>query len=117
MIQTVASPFALQFSRTGGSLITARLDVWQPTPTGWQSVGQFAFSDPTHSVENVPGQLAPGSYTCVFQCYVEESLNGKYSFDFSVAGSSVYQDSGDVNTTSANNDSKVYKDQFVLKVT
>jgi hypothetical protein len=43
-------------------------------------------------------------------------LNGVYRFDLDIDGNTVFQDHGDVNTTSAKNDSKVYKDQFVLEV-
>jgi hypothetical protein len=52
----------------------------------------------------------------VFQCFVEESLNGKYEFRLDVAGEPTFADAGDVNTTAASNDSKVYKDQFVLEI-
>lgn len=116
MLRNVKSPFQLEFTRSGGALVTARLDVWQATNAGWQPAAQYEFRQATQPREVVTGTLAQGSYTCVFQCYVEESLNGKYAFSFSVGGVGTYSDSGDVNTTSAPNESKVYKDQFILVV-
>lgn len=116
MLRTVSGPFELSFARAGGSVITSRVDVWLATPAGWQSKGQFVFSDPTTEREVLKGELPAGSYTCVFQCYVEESLNGIYDFAFEVNGTSTYRDKGDVNTTAAKDDAKVYKDQFVLVV-
>jgi hypothetical protein len=116
MIRNVKSPFELKFSRSGGALVTARLDIWKPAQNDWQSVAQYEFSKGAEATEILQGTLAPGSYTCVFKCYVEESLNGKYSFDFVVDGTDTYSDDGDVNTTAADNDSKVYKDQFILVV-
>jgi hypothetical protein len=52
----------------------------------------------------------------VFKCFVEESLNGRYKFTFAVGGTDTYADEGDVNLTPADNDSKVFKDQFILAV-
>lgn len=116
MLRTVSAPFDFSLSRAGGSLITARIDVWLPSDEGWKPVTSCVFSDSTVPKEVRSLELAPNTYTCVFQCFVEESLNGRYEFQFSVNEAATYSDSGDVNTTSANNDSKVYKDQFVLVV-
>jgi len=116
MLRTVTSPFNMSFTRSGGALITARADVWKADPGGWVHIAQFEFSNPTLPAEQLQGTLPSGSYTCVFKCYVEESLNGIYSFDFQIGGVDTYNDDGDVNSTSAGNDSKVYKDQFILEI-
>lgn len=106
----------MQFTRKGGSIITARVDVWKAGPNGWQAIEIFNFSDPLKPVETITKPLAKGDYMCVFQCYVHESLNGKYDFTFDVAGQRTFFDDGDVNTTSSPDDSKVFKDQFQLTV-
>ena len=116
MIRNTSSPVPFRFKRSGGSIVIARIDVWEPTPSEWKSVGQFHFKDSTKSTESTSGALPKGSYTCVFQCYVEESLNGKYGFSLDVGGKRTFEDDGDVNTTSAPDDHKVFKDQFVLHV-
>jgi hypothetical protein len=114
MIRTVKKAFDMEFSRSGGALITARVDVWKPGKDDWEFVAQYTFSDATQPTEVVHAKLAQGTYTCIFQCFVEESLNGKYKFMFTVDGDDTFADDGDVNTTSAPNDSKVYKDQFII---
>jgi hypothetical protein len=116
MMRNVRSPFKLQFSRSGGALITARVDVWKATQDDWQFVAQYEFSDAAQPTEILQGKLPAGSYTCVFKCFVEESLNGRYKFTFAVGGTDTYADEGDVNLTPADNDSKVFKDQFILAV-
>ena len=116
MRRIVSNNFQMSFSRAGGSIITARVDVWRASGDQWVHVDALPFDRPVAPKERQDRQLDPGEYTCVFQCFVEESLNGKYDFDLSVDGSPTYVDQGDVNTTAAKNDSKVYKDQFILEV-
>lgn len=116
MRRIVSNNFQMSFSRAGGSIITARVDVWRASGDQWVHVDALPFDRPVVPKERQDRQLDRGEYTCVFQCFVEESLNGKYDFDLSVDGSPTYVDQGDVNTTAAKNDSKVYKDQFILEV-
>lgn len=116
MLRKVSNPFEFSLSRGGGTIITSRIDVWLAQESGWQNAGQFVFNDPTSAKQQIKGELPPGSYTCVFQCYVEESLNGIYDFSFDVNSQPTFRDRGDVNTTAAKDDAKVYKDQFVLVV-
>ncbi len=116
MLRKVPKNFKLSLSRSGGAIIGAQIDVWKPTQTDWEHVDQYMFDQPLKSTETVQATLPKGAYACVFQCFVEESINGRYDFDFSVAGKSTFIDSGDVNNTAAKNDSKVFKDQFVLEV-
>jgi hypothetical protein len=113
---SAASPVRLQLKRAGGSVITARLDCWSATPTGWQLAGSVAFQDVANPLETQSITLKKGQYTCVFTCRVEESVNGVYDFEFGVGGKPLYADHGNVNTTSDPHDSKAYKDQFVLDV-
>jgi hypothetical protein len=117
MLRTAKSPVTFNFERSGGSLIVAQVDVWKATANDWKLAGQFKFTDATQPAQNLSGVLPKGSYTCIFQCFVQESLNGKYKFSFDVGSKTTYEDEGDVNTTAASNDSKVFKDQFVLEVT
>jgi hypothetical protein len=113
---TTTTPVALELKRQGGSIITARLDFWLPTPAGWQLAGSNVFQKVTAPTERQQAKLPKGDYTAVFTCRVEESINGVYAFSFDAGGTSVYADSGNVNTTPNPHDSKVYKDQFVLTV-
>jgi hypothetical protein len=116
VLRVAASPVEIRFFRAGGSIVMARVDLWRATPSGWEAVAVYDMRDTLSQVEVVQQVLPAGSYTCVFQCFVEESLNGKYEFRLDVAGEPTFADAGDVNTTAASNDSKVYKDQFVLEV-
>lgn len=116
MFRTSKSPVTFAFERAGGSIIIGQIDVWKATSKDWQLVSQIKFSDVTAPSESKDETLPKGDYTCVFQCFVQESLNGKYEFELDVAKKSTYLDSGDCNTTSAPNDTKVYKDQFLLEV-
>jgi hypothetical protein len=116
MLRISKSPAKFEFKRSGGSVITSVVDIWKPTEEGWVLIAQVKFPDVTQPVEAKEVELAPNRYTCVFQCFVQESLNGRYDFTLSVRGKKTFADSGDVNTTPSNDDSKVYKDEFVLEV-
>jgi len=116
MLRKAKSPVELKFTRAGGSIIVAQVDIWRPTEEGWVLVDQVKFSDATQQEEAQDLKLTPDRYTCVFQCFVQESLNGRYDFAFSVEDKATFADDGDVNTTPSNDDSKVYKDEFVLAV-
>jgi len=116
MLRKVANDFEMSFDRRGGSIITARVDVWREADEEWLHVAELVFDNPLVLSEKRSSSLPDGRYTCVFKCRVEESLNGRYAFDLGVGGKSTFVDSGDVNTTSSQHDSKVYRDQFVLAV-
>lgn len=116
VLRNVRPSFSLSFSRSGGALVIARVDVWKPTTPEWQLIQSFLFNDSTLPKEVLPGELVAGSYTCVFQCFVQEAVNGVFQFAFAVDAEPTYEDGGDVNTTSAPNDSKTYHDEFVLNV-
>jgi hypothetical protein len=116
MIRNVDSNFEMSFQRSGGSIITARVDIWRAEQEQWQHVAELVFDNPVLPTEKRGAELKAGRYTCVFKCRVEESLNGRYGFDLAVNDKSTFADTGDVNTTSSQHDSKVYRDQFVLAV-
>jgi hypothetical protein len=116
MLRTAKSPVEFEFKRTGGSIIVSQVDIWKPTEERWVLVDQVKFSDATHQVESQKVKLAPDRYNCVFQCFVQESLNGRYDFALAVQSKETFTDHGDVNTTPSNDDSKIYKDEFVLAV-
>jgi hypothetical protein len=116
MIRNVGTHFEMSFQRSGGSIITARVDVWRADQDQWQHVHELVFDNPLLPAERHSAELKGGRYACVFKCRVEESLNGKYHFDLAVNDKSTFADAGDVNTTSSQHDSKVYRDQFVLAV-
>jgi hypothetical protein len=92
------------------------VDIWRPEEDQWVQVAELEFNDPLLRSETLKRKLGAGQFTCVFQCFVEESLNGRYDFNFAVDGKPTFVDTGDVNTTSASNDSKIFKDQFILPV-
>jgi hypothetical protein len=106
----------MSFDRSGGSIIAARVDVWKPQENQWVQVAAVEFDEPLKTTETVSTKLPKGQYTCIFKCFVEESLNGHYDFNFLVHGKKTFFASGDVNTTSAPDDAQVFKNQFVLKV-
>jgi hypothetical protein len=116
MLRKAKSPVKFKFTRAGGSIIVSQVDIWRPTEKGWVLVDQVKFSDATQQEEAQEVELTPERYNCVFQCFVQESLNGRYDFVFAVQGKDTFADDGDVNTTPSNDDSKVYKDEFVLAV-
>jgi len=114
---TSNTPLALNLTRRGGSIITARLDCWSATQQGWKLAGSAVFQDVTKPSEPQSiSPLAKGQYTAVFTCRVEESINGVYEFTFSAANQQLYADKGNVNTSPAPNDWKAYKDQFILDI-
>lgn len=110
------SPVKFELKRDGGAIVTARVDVWSASANGWSPVSSSVFQKVTNKVETQSVKMAKGSYTVVFTCRVEESINGIYAFGFDVAGSAIYADKGNVNTTPDPRDAKVYKDQFVLDI-
>lgn len=116
MLVQSASPVSLSLSRSGGSIIQSRLDIWRSTANGWQAVGSSLFNQVTQATESQNLKLPKGTYAAVFTCRVEESINGVYDFGFSVGMQKLYADKGNVNTTNDPHDSKAYKDQFVLEV-
>jgi hypothetical protein len=116
MLRKVSSKFEMSFDRSGGAIIVARVDIWKPDEDQWRQVAALEFKNPLKATETIKGKLAAGQYTCVFQCFVQESLNGRYDFNFAVDGKPTFVDTGDVNTTTATDDSEVFKDQFVLDV-
>lgn len=116
MLRKLSSPATFDFNRAGGAIILGRLDVWKATTNGWQLVHSAEFKDATLPVESVSVSLPKGNYTAIFQCFVQESLNGRYRFQLAAGGTPVFASDGDVNTTPAANDTKVFKDQFILEV-
>lgn len=116
MFRKVTNDFQMSFERDGGTVIVASVDVWQERGADWQLVKQFPFKNALSSQQSLPGDLPTGTYTCVFWCLVRESLNGRFKFGLLVNGSPTFVNQGDVNTTSAKDDSKVFKSQFVLEV-
>lgn len=116
MLRTSKSPVSIEFSRKGGSRIFGQLDIWRPSPEGWVFVESLEFRKLKTKAEDISLKIPKGTYTCMFQCFVQESLNGRYEFTLNVDGAVVFADSGDVDKTSAKDDAKAFKDQFVLEV-
>ncbi|MBG9390652.1 hypothetical protein [Caenimonas aquaedulcis] len=116
MLITAKAPVQLSLARSGGTIITARLDFWEATPNGWKAAGSNLLQQVTQALEKQQASLQPGQYTCVLTCRVEESVNGVFDFDIQVANKSVGAAHGDVNTTSDAHDSQAYKNQFILQV-
>lgn len=116
MLRKSKAPVPLALSRAGGSIVRARTDVWKAHADDWRLVASALFDDVTEPSESVDVALPKGTYTCVFQCFVQESLNGRYTFEFVVDGHPTFADKGDVNTTGAKDDRKQFQDQFILEV-
>jgi hypothetical protein len=116
MLRKVPAKFDMSFDRSGGSIVAARVDVWKAQGDEWIPVAEIEFEEPLKSSETVSSKLPKGQYTCIFKCFIEESLNGHYSFVFSVAGKKTFTGSGDVNVTTATDDKRVFRNQFILKV-
>lgn len=113
---TSKSPVQLTFNRSGGCVITSRLDFWKASPDGWSLVGTNTFQEVTASDEDQQTRLPVGTYTVVAKYFVEESVNGVYAFEMKVGGTSIGAKSGDVNTTSSPSDSAAFRNQFILDV-
>lgn len=116
MLRKTTSPVSFDFAREGGSIILARVDIWKAKADGWELKASHEFKEAVKATESASLPLPKGSYTGIFQCFVQESLNGRYRFDFSVGGKATFLDEGDVNTTPAKDDTKVFKDQFIVEV-
>jgi hypothetical protein len=116
MLRKTSSPVTVDFDRAGGSLVLARVDIWKAAADGWELQASTEFKDAVKPTESASLALPKGSYTGVFQCFVQESLNGRYKFELRVGGKATFADSGDVNTTPSKDDTKVFKDQFVVEV-
>lgn len=116
-MQIMSKPeFRITLRRGGGALSKARVDVWHGpigTPT---LVATYRFDDPLQANEAVRGQLPPGEYVGVMQCYVEESLNGVFRLALDVDGQVAVQGGGDVNTSPAPHEHARFKSQFDLVV-
>ena len=116
MLRKSKSPVQFDFTRSGGTIISAQIDVWSSAIDDWKLEAQISFNDVTAKSESSTATLAKGNYVGVFQCFVQESLNGRYEFELSVAQKPTFKDDGDVNTTPSQDDSKVFKDQFFLVI-
>lgn len=105
------------FRRFGGTIITARVDIWAPTKNNdWQLIQSMNFGG-TQQAQQFKYHLLPGKYTCVFSCLVQESLNGVFNFDFYVNNEPIYHDQGNVDTSPADpNQKKPYLDKFELSI-
>lgn len=114
----VQNEFDIQLDRTkGGAFVKARVDAWKATDEAWELAGTFALSDVLQKNERRTCTLPDGaSYLCVFQCEIEESLNGIYAYDFYVNNTKVVFGAGDVNTTKNPHDGAAAKAQFMLLV-
>lgn len=110
------NPVAIQVSRSGGCVITARLDYWVPTQSDWVLAGSTILQQVTSNIENQSITLPQSSYTVVAKFFVEESINGVYSFELNINGQQVCAKNGDVNTTTNPHDSVTFKSQFILQV-
>ena len=122
---TGPSPARFTFDRSGGAAISGSVALWAPTPvtaaapasqSSWRFAGQALFQNLSlpHEVQDIP--LAPGDYLAILQVEVEESLNGRYTFGLGAMGHALFADNGNVDTTSASNDSMSFKDRFVVTI-
>ena len=104
----------IEFSRSGGCVLQSRLDIWKATEADWELVSVVEFLKVATTIETHSLNLIAGDYTVVAKFFVEESINGVFSFALRVNGNDVVLKDGDVNTTSNPHDSTVFKNQFML---
>lgn len=109
-------PISVQLDRKGGTVITARLDVWRATTTDWVLEASLIYQKVTSASETQQVTLAPGSYSAVIVCRVEESINGAYEFNVKANGSVVASKVGNVDTTANPHDAEMYKNQFAIEL-
>ncbi len=101
MVIAATSPVHFHFSRDGGAIIAARISVWSGVAgANPQRVAVVNFEHPLDQSEDSSVVLAPGSYVCVFKCFVRNDLNGVYRFNVAVDDQPVFllDQTGDVGT-------------------
>lgn len=116
MLVNSGTPVTMRFKRSGGSIIQSRVDVWKATPAGWGSAAVFDFEEAKKPEDSETKILEAGEYTCICRCYVRESVNGVYRYELIAGDGRPCKGEGDVNTTSADGDSQVFRCQFILRV-
>jgi hypothetical protein len=110
------NPTQFTVKRKGGCIIVNRLDFWIATQDDWQLAASLNFQDVQSHQEDQSIILPKGNYTVVTKNFIEESINGVFSFEIAIGSQIVGSKSGDVNTTSSPHDSMTYKNQFILEV-
>lgn len=114
---TSGRPVQFAFSRSGGAVVWARVDVWSGVGTPAQKrEAVLFFEDSLKDREILSRNLAAGTYSCVFKVFVREDLNGTFKYSHTVGDTPVFQDEGDVNTGPQQGEGMAAKDQFVLVV-
>ncbi len=114
----VSTNFDITLNRLkGGALVRAQLEAWKSDASDWKLAGAFPMVDVLNPSETVACTLPPGTtYLCILRYDVIESLNGVFEYDFSINGTRLIGDSGNVNKTSNPNDTSSFKAQFMLHV-
>ncbi len=111
------SPVSFVFRRSGGAVIQARLSVWSgagtPNP---KRVLVLHFEDALDDVETFNRTLPQGNYSCVFQVFIREDLNGTFDYEHIVANAPAGADHGDVNTGGTPGQGQVARFEYVLGV-
>lgn len=113
---TTTSPLTLALHRSGGCVITARLDIWSATASDWVLIASNVFQNVVLVTETQNATLKKGTYLAILAVRVEESINGAFAFKFDVNGATVATKSGDVDSTSDPHDSMGFKSQFMLVI-
>ena len=118
IVSNAGSPISIKLDRDGGTIITARVDIWRPiqTGSGWHLEQTLSYQQVTSRNETQQVSLAKGNYSAVVVCRVEESINGVFDLIVSANGSVVAKKSGNVDTTANPHDAEMYKNQFALEV-
>jgi hypothetical protein len=112
-----ASPVKFVFTRSGGAIMHARLDVWSGAGSdAAKRVLVLFFEDSLDQTESFTRELASGVYSCIFKVFVVEDLNGQYDWTHLVGDTPVVTAAGDVNTGPATGESQGFRDEYVLDV-
>jgi hypothetical protein len=112
---TAGTPLLLEVVRKGGSIIGARFDFWRTAAPGGLAGSKLLQSAKlAHEVQQLA--LPPGQYDCVLTVWVEESLNGVFSFQVKLDGQQVGAAHGNVNNLRPPDGSRVLHKQFPVLV-
>jgi hypothetical protein len=112
------SPVKLQFRRSGGAVVHARLSVWSGvgTPSEKRVLVLF-FEDSLDDDETFTRALDAGIYSCVLQVFVREDLQGVFSYDHRAGGGLMASNSGNVSGTGAPGlSAQAFRHDYVLSV-
>jgi hypothetical protein len=114
---SVSGPARFSLTRSGGAIIHGRLDIWADIGKPAQKrVDVLFFEDSLDDIETFSRSLPKGVYGCVMKVFVVEDLNGTFEWTHSVGDQSMLTAKGDVNQSTATDESQKFRDEYLLIV-